>query len=212
MKLICEVNEDVGCITEEVNGKKNYFIEGIFMQAELQNRNGRIYPLSVMEAAVDNYIAEQVNHNRAVGELGHPPTPTINYDRVSHKIVSLKKEGTNFIGKALILDTPSGKIVKNLMDEGVNFGVSSRGLGSIKQNQKGIMEVQEDFKLATAADIVSNPSGPGCMVGAVFESLDWKWVEGLGWQSYEKENSLIVPKNLNEEMILSAFQKLLKNL
>lgn len=215
MKLICETTDTVNLLTEEEDGQKKYYIEGIFMQAAIKNKNGRIYPSEVLDEAVQNYVESHVKANRAVGELGHPPTPTINYERVSHKIISLKREGNDFIGKALILDTPSGKIVKNLMDEGVNFGVSSRGLGSIKANKSGIMEVQNDFRLATAADIVSDPSAPGALVKGILEGAEFVYDVATGsWQQYVEETSkqLKEYKRIDEETQFRIFENFMKKL
>lgn len=172
MKLISEHIEDVNYIVEEKEGKKNYFIEGIFMQAEMCNRNGRKYKLPVMEREVARYQKEYIDTNRAVGELGHPDGPSIHLDRISHKIISLKQEGNNFIGKALIVETPMGKIARNLLESGVQLGVSSRGMGSIKEVE-GVMEVQEDFFLATPADIVADPSAPDAFVQGIMEGVEW---------------------------------------
>jgi hypothetical protein len=174
MKLIREVTESTNLIVENKLGKgKEYFIEGIFLQSELKNRNGRMYPESVMDNEVARYIKESVDNNRAYGELGHPDTPSINLDRVSHMIVSLKKEGTNYIGKAKILETPMGMIARGLLDGGANLGVSSRALGSLKQNNEGVQVVQDDFMLSTAADIVADPSGPNCFVQGIMENVEW---------------------------------------
>ena len=178
MKLITETIEEVNLIVEESGGKKNHYIEGVFLQAELKNRNNRVYPMSVLEREVNKYIAEHVNNNRAVGELGHPDGPTINLDRVSHRIVSLKAEGNNFIGKAQILDTPMGNIAKNLLGEGVQLGVSSRGMGSI-QKKEDCNVVADDFMLTTAADIVADPSAPDAFVNGIMEGKEWVWDNGL---------------------------------
>jgi len=166
MKLITETIESIKILTEDNNGKQNLYIEGVFLQSEIQNRNGRIYPLSVLQKEVNRYNEEYVVKGRALGELGHPDGPTVNLDRVSHKIVSLKAEGNNFIGKARILDTPMGKIAKNLLDEGVQLGVSSRGMGSLEE-QNGVKYVRDDFMLATAADIVADPSAPDAFVNGI---------------------------------------------
>ncbi len=169
MKLIAEVLDgSVEYVTEEdkKTGEKNFFIEGVFIQTEQKNRNNRIYPKHVMEKEIDRYTKDHINKNRAYGELGHPQGPTINLERVSHMIQSLKEEGNNYIGRAKVMDTPYGSIVKNLMKEGAQLGVSSRGMGSLKAN-KNIMEVQDDFMLATAADIVADPSAPDAFVKGV---------------------------------------------
>jgi hypothetical protein len=188
MKLITEINEEVKFISEATeDGKKNMFIEGIFMQAEKQNKNGRMYPMPVMEREVNRYVAEYVNKNRAYGELGHPEGPTINLERVSHMIKELRQEGSNFIGKAKIMDTPYGNIVKNLINEGACVGVSTRGLGSLVE-KGGIKVVQDDFYLATAADIVADPSAPDAFVHGIMENKEWVYVSGR-WTEREIEES-----------------------
>lgn len=180
MKLIREelTNTDF-LVEDDKNGKKNYFIEGIFMQSNIKNRNGRRYPLDVMTNEVKRYDKENIKKNRAFGELGHPDGPTINLERVSHMITNLEMDGENVKGKAKIMDTPYGKIVKNLMDEGATLGVSSRGMGSLKQGRDGSSEVQGDFYLATAADIVADPSAPDAFVNGVMESKEWVWDNGI---------------------------------
>ena len=178
VKLISEAVEDVEYITEDKeNGEKNYKIRGIFMQADIKNRNGRIYPMEVLDEEVKNYNKKFVEQNRAFGELGHPEGPTVNLERVSHMITSLKPDGKNFIGEAKIMDTPMGKIVKNLMDEGAKLGVSSRGMGSLKQ-RGGANVVSDDFYLATAADIVADPSAPNAFVEGIMEGKEWVWNNG----------------------------------
>ena len=178
VKLISEAVEDVEYITEDKeNGEKNYKIRGIFMQADIKNRNGRIYPMEVLDEEVKNYNKKFVEQNRAFGELGHPEGPTVNLERVSHMITSLKPDGKNFIGEAKIMDTPMGKIVKNLMDEGAKLDVSSRGMGSLKQ-RGGANVVSDDFYLATAADIVADPSAPNAFVEGVMEGKEWVWNNG----------------------------------
>lgn len=173
MLLITELYQDLQYMTEaREDGSKNYYITGIFMQAEQVNKNGRIYRLPVMERAVQKYIETKINNRTAYGELGHPQGPQINLDRVSHIITELKKDGNNFIGKARITDTPMGNIAKGLLESGANLGVSSRGLGSIKE-KNGIMEVQDDFYLATAADIVADPSAPNAFVKGILENVEW---------------------------------------
>lgn len=180
MKLITEVTESLRFLEEinEETGKKSFYIEGPFLQAEVVNRNGRRYPKGIMEKEVLRYKTEQIEKGRAYGELGHPEGPTINLDRVSHMIVGLKEEGDNFIGKAKILGTPMGNIVKELMAEGANLGVSSRGMGSLKEVD-GVNEVQEDFMLATAADIVADPSAPDAYVRGIMENKEWVFVDGI---------------------------------
>jgi len=178
MKLITEQIEDVQILTEEKDGKKLLYIEGVFLQSELTNRNGRRYPFDVLNREVERYNEEYVKTKRALGELGHPDGPTINLDRVSHRIVSLRAEGNNFMGKAQILDTPMGKIAKSLLDEGVQLGVSSRGMGSIEKSE-GISVVRDDFMLTTAADIVADPSAPDAFVNGIMEGKEWVWDNGI---------------------------------
>jgi hypothetical protein len=178
VKLFSEAIEDVEYITEEKeNGNKNYKIRGIFMQADIKNRNGRVYPMEVLDEEVKNYNKNFIKQNRAFGELGHPDGPTVNLERVSHMITSLEPDGKNFIGEAKIMDTPMGKIVKNLMDEGAKLGVSSRGMGSLKQ-KGGANVVSDDFYLATAADIVADPSAPNAFVEGIMEGKEWVWNNG----------------------------------
>ena len=178
MKLITETIEDVQILTEETNGKKDYKIRGVFMQADIKNRNGRIYPVETLAKEVRRYTKEFIEKKRAFGELGHPDGPTVNLERVSHMITSLKPEGKNFIGEAKVMDTPYGKIVKNLIDEGAVLGVSSRGMGSIQQ-QNGRNMVGKDFYLATAADIVADPSAPDAFVEGIMEGKEWAWDNGV---------------------------------
>ena len=176
MKLIREEIEDIKILTESRNGKKSLYIEGIFLQGNIKNRNGRMYPMETLQKEVGRYIKEQVAEGRAVGELGHPDSPTVNLDRVSHKIISLKESGSNFIGKAKILEsTPMGKIASGLLSEGVKLGVSSRGIGSLKPTKEGFNVVSDDFMLATAADIVADPSAPDAFVEGVMEGKEWVW-------------------------------------
>jgi len=189
MRLIKELNEDLQFIVEESeSGKKSLYIEGVFLQSNLQNRNGRVYPREIMAKEVDRYMQEQVNTKRAYGELGHPDGPNINLDRVSHMITSLREDGDNWIGKAKILDTPMGNIAASLIKEGAGLGVSSRGLGSLKENSEGINEVQDDFMLATAADIVADPSAPDAYVQGIMEGREWVFVKGV-WQEREIEET-----------------------
>jgi len=180
MKLISEMVDDekIEFITEEKNGEKSHFIKGVFMQSEQKNRNGRIYPKKTLGEQVNKYINNYVNQNRAFGELGHPDGPVVNLERVSHMIKELREDGNNWIGKAKIMDTPYGKIVKNLIDEGAKLGVSSRGMGSLK-NVNGTNIVQDDFYLATAADIVADPSAPEAFVEGVMEGKEWVWDNGI---------------------------------
>lgn len=179
MKLITETIEQVRYITEATeSGKKNLFIEGPFLVYDKPNRNNRMYSKDVLSREVGRYSDEYIKTNRALGELGHPDTPTINLERVSHKIVSLEDTGENFVGKAMILDTPYGQIVKNFIDSGVSLGVSSRGMGSLQPTKEGYNLVQDDFRLATAADIVADPSAPGAFVNGIMENKEWLFVEG----------------------------------
>ena len=180
LKLITETNEDIDflCEADEKTGKKNYFIEGIFMQAEQKNRNGRVYPTGVLMPVVEKYNKQYVQGNRAMGELNHPQGPTVNLDRVSHMIKDLHQEGNDIVGKAKIMETPMGKIAMNLIDEGAKLGVSSRGMGSLKVNSSGINEVQKDFMLA-AVDIVADPSAPNAFVNWIMEGREWIWNNGV---------------------------------
>tara|TARA_Y100000816_G_C26036482_1_gene542693 strand:- start:373 stop:1020 length:648 start_codon:yes stop_codon:yes gene_type:complete len=215
MKLICELQEAVNYeLLEEENKPKQYFIEGIFMQSERKNKNGRIYPLEVLEKEVDRYVSEYVEPKRAFGELGHPDGPTVNLDRASHMIQSLKKEGKNFVGRAKILDTPNGKIVKSLIDEGARLGVSSRGMGTLKPEKKAQV-VQNDFYLATAADIVADPSAPNAFVEGIMEGVEWIWDNGLlKAQDVERARNNIqnAPSKRLEEVKLNEFKNLLSKL
>ena len=215
MKLITETIEEAKVvITEGKSGQKNHFIEGIFLQGDLKNRNGRMYPVGLLEREVTKYDQSYIQKGRALGELGHPEGPTINLDRVSHSITSLKKEGTNFVGKARILDTPMGRIAKSLLDEGVKLGVSSRGLGSLKE-QNGMKVVADDFMLATAADIVADPSAPDAFVNGIMEGREWVWENGLiSEQRLERIKNQIdnAAQNQLEERKLHAFNQFLKNL
>ena len=178
MKLITETIENIEVLTEEKNGKKDYKIRGVFMQADIKNRNGRVYPVETLAKEVKRYTTEFIDKKRAFGELGHPDGPTVNLERVSHMITSLKPEGKNFIGEAKVMDTPYGKIVKNLIDEGAQLGVSSRGMGSIDR-MNGRNVVGKDFYLATAADIVADPSAPDAFVEGIMEGKEWVWDNGV---------------------------------
>ena len=174
MKLIVETIEEVSFLKEDrEDGKKNYYIKGVFLESAIKNRNGRMYPEEVMDKEVGRYVKEAVQANRAYGELGHPPGPAINLHLVSHMIKELKKEGTQYVGKALVTETPMGKIVQNLIDAGASLGVSSRALGSVRENRQGIMEVQGDFRLSTAADVVADPSAPNAFVNGIMEDVDY---------------------------------------
>tara|TARA_B100000902_G_scaffold42452_1_gene50227 strand:- start:401 stop:1051 length:651 start_codon:yes stop_codon:yes gene_type:complete len=216
MKLITEEIENVEVIVEERGGKKSMFIEGIFLQGDLKNRNGRMYPMQTLRKEVERYNESFVHGGRALGELGHPDGPTVNLDRVSHKIVSLKENGSNFIGKAKILNTPMGVIAKSLIDEGVKLGVSSRGLGTLTTNNEGVKIVSDDFHLATAADIVADPSAPDAFVQGIMEGKDWVWDGGVvrerfAAKTYKAVNTMVDNKQL-EENKLGLFQNFLSNL
>tara|TARA_Y100001937_G_scaffold128232_1_gene203451 strand:- start:8751 stop:9398 length:648 start_codon:yes stop_codon:yes gene_type:complete len=215
MKLITETIEEAKVvITEGKSGQKNHFIEGIFLQGDLKNRNGRMYPVGLLEREVTKYDQSYIQKGRALGELGHPEGPTINLDRVSHSIQSLKREGNNFVGRARILDTPMGRIAKSLLDEGVKLGVSSRGLGSLKETN-GMKVVADDFMLATAADIVADPSAPDAFVNGIMEGREWVWENGLiSEQKLERIKNQIdnAAHQQLEERKLFAFNQFLKNL
>lgn len=214
MKLFTELVEDVQYLVEEKNGKRDLFITGPFMQAEQQNRNGRIYKLPILEREVARYQKEYIDTNRALGELGHPNGPSINLDRVCIKIVELKQDGNNFIGKAKVLGTPMGDIAKNLLESGVQLGVSTRGMGSLKE-VNGIMEVQDDFFLATAADVVADPSAPDAFVQGIMEGVDWVWDNGVikarQVESYKETIQKASKKEL-ETVKLSVFEHFVKSL
>ena len=209
MKLITEHLDSLEYITEEKNGKKNVFIEGVFMQAEKENRNKRIYPRSVLESACDKYVTEQVKTGRAVGELNHPDGPTINLDKVSHRITELKWQGNDVVGKALILDTPMGKIVKGLVDGGCKLGVSSRGMGTV-ENKNAKTIVKDDFILSTV-DIVQDPSAPSAFVEGIMEGVEWIWENGIlksqQIEEYETEIKKVPLGRISEaqERIFSDF-------
>ena len=216
MKLITEEIEQVEVIVESRNGKKNLFIEGVFLQGEIKNRNGRMYPMQTLAREVGRYNENFVEKGRALGELGHPDGPTVNLDRVSHKIVSLKESGNNFIGKAKILSTPMGKIASNLLGEGVKLGVSSRGVGSLNKTNEGYSVVGEDFTLATAADIVADPSAPDAFVDGIMEGKEWVWDGGiirerLASKTYKRINTLVDQRKLDEQK-LNVFEDFLANL
>jgi len=217
MKLIREEIEDIKILTESRNGKKSLYIEGVFLQGNIKNRNGRMYPMETLQKEVGRYIKEQVDQGRAVGELGHPDSPTVNLDRVSHKIMSLKESGSNFIGKAKILEsTPMGKIASSLLSEGVKLGVSSRGIGSLKPTKEGFNVVSDDFMLATAADIVADPSAPDAFVEGIMEGKEWVW-EGTVLRERKAEeiknrvDTLVSQKRL-EEQKLNLFNEFINSL
>lgn len=214
MKLITEVIEDVSSVITEDNGEKTAFIEGKFIQGDVKNRNGRVYPSQVLEREVNRYIQEVVNKNRAYGELGHPPSPAINLDKVSHMITNLHREGSDYIGKAKIIEkTPMGSIAKSLIEAGANLGVSTRGVGSLRE-KNGIMEVQQDFRLSTV-DIVSDPSGPDCFVNGIMEGTEW-YLDDNGWKQVEETKEEIETsvrsRELSEEKKVQIFEKFMKSL
>lgn len=218
MRLLIEEVEDTNEVAvrvsiDEATSKKDYYIEGVFLQADIRNRNGRIYPMTVMESAVSKYITEHVDNARALGELDHPSTPSINIDRVSHKIVSLRRDGSNYIGRAKILDTPNGRIAKSLMDEGIKLGVSSRGLGTLKESN-GAKIVGDDFFIVTAADIVMDPSGPSAFVQNIMENKEWVWSNG-NLVEHEDEIKNVINKasksrKLDEEACITLFNRILQ--
>ena len=216
MKLIREEIESVEFIVESRGGKKQLYIEGVFLQGNIKNRNGRMYPMETLRREVSRYNENHVASGRALGELGHPEGPTVNLDRVSHKIVSLKESGSNFVGKAKILSTPMGKIASSLISEGVKLGVSSRGIGSLKMTREGINVVGEDFMLATAADIVADASAPDAFVSGIMEGKDWVWDGGVLREKYAEKtyktiNTLVDQKKLDEHK-LNLFNDFLSKL
>ena len=216
MKLIREEIESVDIIVEQKNGKKSLYIEGVFLQGDIKNRNGRMYPMETLRREVARYNENHVQSGRALGELGHPDGPTVNLDRVSHKIVSLRESGSNFVGKAKILGTPMGKIAQSLIDEGVKLGVSSRGIGSLKMTREGTNVVGDDFMLATAADIVADPSAPDAFVEGIMEGKDWVWDGGIlreatARKTYKQINTLVTQRQLDEKK-LDLFNDFLANL
>ena len=216
MKLITEEIESVDFIVENKGGRKQLYIEGVFLQADMKNRNGRVYPMATLRREVGRYNENHVQKGRALGELGHPEGPTVNLDRVSHKIVSLRESGSNFVGKAKILNTPMGKIASSLISEGVKLGVSSRGVGSLKMTREGVNVVGDDFMLSTAADIVSDPSAPDAFVEGIMEGKDWVWDGGIlrekfAAKTYKTINTLTDQKKLDENK-LNLFNDFLSNL
>jgi hypothetical protein len=214
MKLIVEHIEDIELLTEEKDGKEYTYIQGVFLQGDLKNRNGRVYPMPVLQREVTNYNENFVQKSRALGELGHPDGPTINLDRVSHKIVELYQDGSNYIGKAKLLETPMGQIAKNLLREGVQLGVSSRGVGSL-ESKGGSNYVRDDFMLTTAADIVADPSAPDAFVDGIMEGKEWVWNNGAFKEAdlqRVKEELDSVSRNQLEGKSLEGFERLLSNL
>jgi len=216
MKLIREEIENVEVIVESRNGKKSLYIEGVFLQGDIKNRNGRMYPMETLRREVGRYSESYINSGRALGELGHPDGPTVNLDRVSHKIVSLKENGSNFIGKAKILSTPMGKIAESLLSEGVKLGVSSRGIGSLTQNREGVNIVSDDFMLATVADIVADPSAPDAFVEGIMEGKEWVWEGGILREkrvsAMKKHINTLVDQKMLEEKKIQLFNDFLANL
>ena len=216
MKLIREEIESVEFLVENRNGKKSMYIEGVFLQGNIKNRNGRMYPMETLRKEVSRYNENHIQSGRALGELGHPEGPTVNLDRVSHKIVSLKESGSNFIGKAKLLSTPMGKIASSLVEEGVKLGVSSRGIGSLKMTREGVNVVGDDFMLATAADIVADPSAPDAFVDGVMEGKEWVWEGSVlrekNVSNIAKSINTLVDSKKLEEHKLALFQNFLNNL
>lgn len=216
MKLITELTEEVKYLVEEKEGKKHFYIEGIWMQGDLGNRNGRRYPVEVLDKEVKRYNEQYIAKNRAYGELGHPSGPSINLDRVSHMIKSLHREGNNFVGKAKIMDTPMGNIVKNLISEGAQLGVSSRGMGSIKEGKDGLMEVQDDFYLATAGDIVADPSAPDAFVQGIMEGVEWIWDNGIlkaqRIEEYKEQLNRGARQRISEETAIKVFKQFFQDI
>ena len=216
MKLIREEIESVEFLVEQKNGKKSMYIEGVFLQGNIKNRNGRMYPMETLRREVGRYSENHITSGRALGELGHPEGPTVNLDRVSHKIVSLKESGSYFGGKPKILSTPMGKIASSLIEEGVKLGVSSRGVGSLQQTKEGYSVVGEDFMLATAADIVADPSAPDAFVSGIMEGKEWVWEGGnlreqFASRTKKRINTLVDQKKLDEQK-LNLFSNFLSNL
>jgi hypothetical protein len=216
MKLITEEVSQVEFVVEGKGADKKMFIEGVFLQGEIKNRNGRMYPITTLAREVNRYCESFVNKGRALGELGHPDGPTVNLDRVSHKITVLEQRGNNFYGKAQILSTPMGKIAQSLIGEGVTLGVSSRGVGSLQTTNEGVKIVGEDFMLATAADIVADPSAPDAFVSGIMEGKEWVWDGGilreqLASKTQKRINTLIDQKKLDEQK-LTLFNEFLANL
>ena len=209
MKLIKEINETVNYLSESKDGKKELFIEGPFLVSEKKNRNGRLYEFNTMKKEVHRYTEEYINKNRAFGELGHPDSPTINLDRVSHMIVGLREEGTQWIGKAKILETPMGNIARQLIEGGASLGVSSRGMGSLK-NVNGVNVVQADFYLATAADIVADPSAPGAFVQGIMEGKEWMLVDGV-WTEVDQVEAVREIKRASPAQIEAVSLRIWEN-
>jgi len=216
MKLITELNEDVKYLVEEREGKKHVFIEGIIMQGDIVNRNGRMYPIGVLEKEMGRYNESYVTKNRAYGELGHPTGPTLNLERACIMFKKLYRENNNILGRAKVLDTPMGNIVKGLISEGASLGISSRGMGSIKENKDGIMEVQDDFFLATAGDIVADPSAPDAFVRGIMEGVEWVWDNGLlkaqRLEQFKEQIDRGARQGISEETAINVFKQFLSDL
>jgi hypothetical protein len=215
MKLITEVNEQVRYITEEKEGKKTLYIEGVFLQSNIKNRNGRMYPGDIMGKEINRYMKEAVENNRAFGELGHPDGPSINLDRVSHIITELRQDGDNWIGKAKLTETPMGNIARGLIESGGQLGVSSRGLGTLKENRDGVQVVQDDFHLATAADIVADPSAPDAFVRGIMENKEWLVVNGVWTEQHcdmSKKYIKKASKKQLEEAKIQVVERFLRHL
>ncbi len=216
MRLITELNEDVKYLVEEREGKKNYFVEGIIMMGEIANRNGRKYRIETLEREMNRYNEQYVSKNRAYGELGHPSGPTINLERACIMFKNLHREGNNIIGRAKVLDTPMGNIVRGLINDGANLGISSRGMGSVKETKEGIMEVQDDFFLATAGDIVADPSAPEAFVRGIMEGVEWVWDNGVlkahKIEQYKEEINRGARARISEETAIKVFKQFFHDL
>ena len=216
MKLITELNEDVKYLVEEREGKKNMFIEGVIMQGEITNKNGRMYRIETLEREMKRYNDQYVAKNRAYGELGHPSGPTLNLERACIMFKSLRREGNNIVGRAKVLDTPMGNIVKGLINEGANLGISSRGMGSVKEGKDGVMEVQDDYYLATAGDIVADPSAPEAFVRGIMEGVEWVWDNGVlkahKLEQYKEEINRGARRKISEETAINLFQQFLSEI
>jgi len=216
MKLITELNEDVKYLVEEREGKKQYYIEGIIMQGNITNRNGRMYRIETLEREAKRYNEQYVSKNRAYGELGHPSGPTINLERACIMFKSLRRENNNIVGKAKVLDTPMGQIVKGLIHEGASLGISSRGMGSVKETKEGVMEVQDDYYLATAGDIVADPSAPDAFVRGIMEGVEWVWDNGIlkaqKLEQYKEAINRGARQKISEETAINVFKQFLQDL
>lgn len=216
MKLITELNEDVKYLVEEREGKKQYHIEGIIMQGNITNRNGRMYRIETLEREAKRYNEQYVSKNRAYGELGHPSGPTINLERACIMFKSLRREDNNIVGKAKVLDTPMGQIVKGLIHEGASLGISSRGMGSVKETKEGVMEVQDDYYLATAGDIVADPSAPDAFVRGIMEGVEWIWDNGIlkaqRIEQYKEAINRGARQKISEETAINVFKQFLQDL